>query len=384
MNELFSRCSAWMPEYMKLWETMVNIDSGSGHAEGLRRMAATLEPRLEAAGFTIERHPGRKGDDDSEYSIVARKTGKGTASLLLMAHMDTVFPPGTAAERPFTVDGDWAWGPGVSDCKSGVGVIVAGMDILKDFDGYGKLTVLFNCDEEIGSPSSKQLIMDLAREHDAALSYEPGGVGDTVTTSRKGNGRLVVKTFGKASHAGSAPEEGRNAFMELIYQVDRLATLGNKEKKTTVEFTVGKSGDRVNVVPEYAEATADVRVTFQEELDRLDADIAALTREKRIPDCRVEAALVRSRPPFSPNAKTDELAALAADIYREIDKELPGKGVGGASDANYAALAGCPALCSLGPAKGGPNHSPGEKAHIPTVVPRIYLLARLVQRLSER
>ena len=364
---------------MKLWEQLVNVDSGSGHSPGLRRVAEILEQKLTENAFAVTRHP--VNGPDGEFHLVAERRGKGRASILFMAHMDTVFAPGTAAERPFTVNGEWAHGPGVSDCKAGIVTVVHGLKLLKNFDDFKTITVLFNCDEEIGSPSSQQLIIDLAAQHEYVLSYEPGGTGDGVTTARKGNGILHLQTFGKNAHAGSDPDKGRNALMELVWQLDRMADLGDASKKTTVTFTRSSCGDRINVVPDKAEAWADVRVFYPEELDRLDTAIAAVSQTRRISDCRVEASLERSRPPFPPNPGTDKLAALAKTIYTEIGRQLTSGPAGGASDVNYAVLGGGIALDSLGPAKGGSNHCPEEKAHIPTVAPRMYLLVRLVEEL---
>lgn len=379
VNDLLQRCEAELPELMKLWEQVVNVDSGSGHVPGLRKVAEILEQKLMESSFAVTRRP--VNGPDGEFNLVGQRQGKGKASILFMAHMDTVFGPGTAAERPFTVDGEWAHGPGVSDCKAGIVTVVHGLKLLKDFDGFKTITVLFNCDEEIGSPDSKDLIVELAKQHDYVLSFEPGSEADGVTTARKGNAKLHLQTFGKNSHAGSDPDKGRNALMELVWQIDQLADLGDPDKKTTVTFTKASCGDRINVVPDKAEAWADVRVFYPEELDRLDKDIAAASATRRINDCRVDAKLVRSRPPFPPSPGTDKLAALAAKIYGEIGRPLKSGPAGGASDVNYAVLGGAIALDSMGPAKGGPNHCPEEKAHIPTVAPRMYLLVRMVKEL---
>lgn len=378
MNELYTRCEAQLPEFMKLWEQLVNIDSGTGTVPGLVKVAEILEARLKNSGFSVTRHPAPGGD----HSLVATRRGKGGKSILFMAHMDTVFGPGTAAERPFTVNGDWAHGPGVSDCKAGVTTIIFGLDLLKDFDRFGTISVLFNCDEEIGSPYSGELVKELAKSHDFVLSYEPGGVNDKVTVARKGSGNIHVTVRGKASHAGSAPEEGCNAYMELVWQVSRMAKLADPAKKTTVNFTKCVCGDRINVIPDKAEAWADVRVTQAEEVDRLEKELKRLSAECSIEGTTTEAVLAMSQPPFPRNAATDELAAFAASVYGEIGRELPAIEVGGAGDANTVASVGGKVLDSLGPAKGGPNHCPEEKAHIPTVVPRMYLLVRMVQELG--
>lgn len=381
MNDLFAMCQADMPEAIKFWEEIVSIDSGSGDAEGLKRIAAVLENRLERLGFSIARHPARS--QDSEYTIVATKEGAGKKSALLLAHMDTVFPAGTAAQRPFTIKGDWAHGPGVSDCKAGIVNILYSLKYLQPSD-YKRITVIFNCDEETGSPSSKDIVIAEAKKHDYALSYEPGGPGDKICTGRKGNAKIKVATYGKNSHAGTHPEAGVNAMAELVWQVNRMLDLGNAEKKTTAVFTKISSGDRLNVVPDSGEAWADVRAAFPDEIDRLERDLARLTSERLLPDSRVEAVLIRNRPPFPENPETEKLAKLAIAIYAEIGMETAGEFVGGVGDINFAYTGGPACLCRLGSPSGGSNHSPDENNYIPAMAPRTYLSARLIKELCGR
>lgn len=378
MNDLLRRCEAELPEAMKFWEEIVNIDTGSGDTEGLRKLAAILEQHLTGLGFSISRHPAK--GPDSEYNIVATIEGTGKKSVMLMAHMDTVFPRGTVAERPFTVKGDWAHGPGVSDCKAGIVNIIHAMKLLTPED-YKRVTVIFNCDEEITSPSSKDIVISEGKKHDYALSYEPGGPGDKICIARKGNAKIKVTTHGKNSHAGTHPDAGINALTELVWQVDRMRDLGDREKQTSAVFTKIVCGDRLNVVPDHGEAWADVRVALPEELDRLEADLKRLTSEQILPDSRVEAELIRNRPPFPKNPVTDALAAKAVAIYAEIGKTLEGEAVGGVGDINFAYTSGVACLCRLAPPSGGPNHSPEENNYIPAMAPRIYLSVRLIREL---
>ena len=378
MNALYESCQKELPEAMKFWEEIVNIDSGSGDTAGLRQVAALIEPRLEKLGFSLTRIPAK--DASSEYNLLAVRKGQGKKSVLLMAHMDTVFPAGTVAQRPFTIKGDWAHGPGVADCKVGIVTILHMLQLLEPQD-FSQITVLFNCDEEIGSPSSKELVMAEAKKHDYALSYEPGGVGDGIAIARKGNAKIHIKTFGKNSHAGTDPEKGRNALTELVWQVNRMADLGDKEKQTSVVFTKIQSGDRLNVVPDSGEAWADVRVALPEELDRLEAFLHTVPSERIIPDCRVEATLLRARPAFPRNDATDKVAARAQAIYGELGKTLTGQAVGGVGDINYAYFAGATCLCRLAPPSGGPNHCAEENCHVPSLAPRMYLSVRLIKEL---
>lgn len=378
MSDLFTRCQEEIPDALQFWEQIVNIDTGSGDTEGLRALAGILEAKLKALGFSVATHSAK--GPDSEYNIVGTITGTGTKSALLMAHMDTVFPRGTVAERPFAIKGDWATGPGVSDCKAGIVTILHALKLLDPAD-YGRITVLFNCDEEIGSPSSKDIVIAESKKHDFVLSYEPGGPGDTVCTGRKGNAKIKVSTTGKNSHAGTHPEAGVNALAELVWQVGRMLDLGDKSKKTSVVFTRITCGDRLNVVPDKGEAWADVRVAQPEELERLERDLARITAERLLPDSGVVAELVRGRPPFPENEVTNKLAALAAGIYKEIGLPLKGEVVGGVGDINFAYGSGAACLCRLAPPSGGPNHSPDESSHIPALAPRLYLSVRLIREL---
>ena len=376
MNDLFRRCQAELPEAMKLWEDIVNIDSGSRYTAGLIRVAEVLEDKLARLGFAVTRHVAEGGG--GEYNIVATREGTGSKSVLLMAHMDTVFPEGTVAQRPFTVKGDWVHGPGVADCKGGIVTILHAAKLLGP-ESYKRMTILFNCDEEITSPSSKAIVMDEAARHDFTFSFEPGDAGDKVVTGRKGNAKIKLSTYGKNSHAGSAPYAGVNALAEIVWQLNRMRDLGDRDKQTSVVFTTLSCGERINVVPDRGEAWADVRAAFPEELDRLESDLQRLTSEQLLPDSRVEVSLIRNRPPFPENAVTNGLIEKAKSIYGEIGKELGAHFVGGVGDVNFAYPSGSACLCKLAPHNGGPNHTADESCFVPSLHSRLYLAVRLIQ-----
>jgi glutamate carboxypeptidase len=321
---------------------------------------------------------------DAGFNVVGVFTGRGRGKVLAMAHMDTVFAPGTAAERPFRTDGEWAYGPGVSDCKGSVALCLHAVKLLRErqFDDFAQITCLFNCDEETGSPSSRQLIQELAAAHDVVLCLEPGQVGDGVVIWRKGSAVLEAAVRGRGSHAGSAPDDGRSALMELLHQVAHLSGLGNAEKLTTLNFTTFHAGERTNVIPDYAVAKADIRVVDPLELDRIEREAQRLAALTAIPDTTVSVTLHRNNPPFPQNEGTDRLIAKAQSIYGELGRTLLVTGAGGASDANWAASAGATVIDGLGPVKGGPNHTVNEKTKLDSIVPRLYLLTRLFMELG--
>jgi glutamate carboxypeptidase len=370
------------PDAIKLWERLVNIDSGTGDAEGMKAVGAIAIEELKKLGATIETVSSAPVAGDN---IVATFNGTGKGRVLLMAHMDTVFAKGAAAARPFRIERGRAYGPGVSDDKAGIVVAVAVLNILQDlkFKDYARVTLFLNTNEETGSRGSRALIEKLAKDHDVTLNLEAGRTGDGITIWRKGSGTIKVEVKGRASHAGASPELGRNAVMELAYQVLQLSKLANAEKGTTVNFTVIKGGDRKNIIPDFAEADADVRAVVTEEFDRVERELATAIRNKLIPDTEVKATLIRTFPPMPQNAQIDALAAMAQRIYGEIGRKLNLGGSGGAADSSLAAGVFRPTLDGLS-LVGGNAHTDREYAEVDSMVPRFYLLARMVMELSRK
>ena len=370
------------PGAIKLWERLVNIDSGTGDAEGMKAVGAIATEELKKLGAAVETVSSAPAAGDN---IVATFNGTGKGKVLLMAHMDTVFAKGAAAARPFRIEGGRAHGPGVSDDKAGIVVAIAVLNILQDlqFKDYARITVFLNTNEETGSRGSRALIEKLAREHDVTLNLEAGRAGDGITIWRKGSGTIKVEVRGRASHAGASPELGRNAVMELAHQMLQLTKLANAQKGTTVNFTVIKGGDRKNIIPDFAEADADVRAVVTDEFDRVERELAAAIRNKLIADTEVKATLIRSFPPMPQNAQIDVLAAMAQRIYGEIGRKLNLEGSGGAADSSLAAGVFRPTLDGLS-LVGGNAHTDREYAEVDSIVPRFYLLTRMVMELSRK
>jgi glutamate carboxypeptidase len=317
---ILDRAQHYQAGALKLLERLVNIDSGTGYADGLVQVGAIAVEELRKLGADIEILSARPAVGDN---IVASFTGTGKGRILLMAHTDTVFAQGTAAKRPFRIEGDRAYGPGVSDDKGGIVTAVAVLNILRDlkFKDYARITLLLNTNEETGSRGTRALIEKLAKEHDVTLNLEGGRSGDGIVIWRKGSARLVIEVKGRAAHAGGSPEQGRNAAMELANQVLQVAKLGNLQKQTSVNVTVLQSGDRSNVIPDLATAYADVRALVNEEFDRVEREAAAIARNnKLIPDTEVTATLNRSFPIMPQNAQTDALAKMAQAIYGELGR----------------------------------------------------------------
>lgn len=368
---------------LKLLERLVNIDSGSGYEPGLSQVAAISIDELKKLGATIEMVPNTAPDKSKH--VLATLKGTGKAKILLMAHMDTVFKEGSAAQRPFRIENGRAYGPGVMDDKGGIVAGIYALKALQDmgFKDYAQITFLLDASEETGSDAATALIKQTAKAHDVTLNLEPGRPADGLVVWRKGSATALVEVKGKAAHAGVAPELGRNAAMEAAHQILQLGKLGNEEKKTTVNFTVLNAGDRTNVIPDQATAKADVRVAVPEEFDRVEQDMAKVSANKLIADTEVKTSLLRGLPPMPQTQQSDALVAMAQGIYGELGRKLTIEGSGGAADSSLSAGVGTPTLDGFG-IVGGNIHTPEEYAEVGSVSPRIYLLARMIMELSAK
>jgi glutamate carboxypeptidase len=218
-----------LPAYLADLERLVGIDCGSYTPSGVNDVADVISTRLEALGATVERQGGGAAADGRPLGdlVVARLEGTGPR-LLLIGHMDTVFEPGTAAARPYRVDGGRALGPGVSDMKGG---LLAGLSALAALERAGlrpAVTFVANPDEEIGSPFSGPVIRELAGDHDAALVLECARANGDIVSARKGIAELTLTVHGRAAHAGVEPEKGRSAILAAARLTEALHELNGR------------------------------------------------------------------------------------------------------------------------------------------------------------
>src|SRR5258706_7141238 len=217
--KVWAAAEAARPAQLKRLEQVVNIDSGTGDADGGRKVAAILAARLKALGYSIESVKAEaEGLPDN---TVATLKGTGKGRILLIGHIDTVFAAGTAAKRPFRMDAEKAYGPGGSDEKGGVVEGIYALQILHDlgFSDFRQVLFLIETSEERGSQGTQKLIAKLVADADVELNLEPGDLPDKLTVWRKGAVAMHVEVKGRAAHAGIAPGEGRNAATELIHQI---------------------------------------------------------------------------------------------------------------------------------------------------------------------
>jgi glutamate carboxypeptidase len=363
---------------LDLLKEIVNIDSGTGDIAGGAKVEAVLEGRLRALGAELRSEAAEAEGLPDNLVAVFHGTGKGR--ILIIAHIDTVFGPGTAAARPFSMDAERGFGPGVGDEKAGVVNAVMALKILHDlgFKNYATLTLLLDDSEERGSPGSRNLIAALAKQHDVAFNMEPGDPPDALTVWRKGSTSIRIQVKGRAAHAGMAPQDGRNAAAELVHQLTALeGAFPHAGDGTTVNLTVLKSGERNNIIPDLAEATLNVRYRKAQDFDAVLSKVEGGARTTLVPDTQVTVLHDAAFPPLTENKQIDALAARARDIYAEIGKTIVMSGNGGASESALVMAAGTPALDGLGYV-GGDFHTDHEWIDLTSVVPRLYLLTRLL------
>lgn len=376
---------------------LVSIESGSGDREGLDRIAALIAERLKALGGQVELIEPNPADvyrmvdtpKDIGKMVQARFTGTGVKKILLIAHMDTVYLRGMLAQQPFRTDGNRAYGLGIADDKQGIALIIHTLAVLKalDFRDYGQITVLINGDEEVSSAGSRTMLTKLGSEHDVVFSFEGSRVdSDRLSLTTAGIGAVLLSVQGKASHAGSAPEQGRNALYELAHQILQMRDLSDPSTGIKMNWTTANAGTNRNVIPAVASAVADVRVLRVADYDGIEQKVHERIKKQLIADTKVAMQFERRRPPLEMTAASLALAKHAQRIYSEIGNNLIIGDVaeGGGTDAAFAALkARGPVLERFGLRGFGAHSNDAEYVDIDSIEPRLYLAARMIMDVSQ-
>ncbi len=382
--------------FLDTLKELVSVETGSRDLEGLDRAAKLIAGRLSALGgkvVLVDPTEGAYRMEDTPAKIGkvvhARFEGKGTKKILVLAHMDTVYLRGMLAKQPFRIEGDRAYGLGIADDKNGVALILHVLAMLKamDFRGYGLVTVLINADEEMSSPGSRHLLTRLGAEHDAVFSCESSRVdSDKLALATAGIASVILKVKGRASHAGSAPEQGRNALYELAHQMLQTRDLSNPATGLKMNWTLASGGSVRNAIPAEASATADVRVLRVSDYDGIERAVRERIRNKLIPDTQVEMTFERRRPPLDATAASRALGEHALRIYAELGKELVVDALaeGGGTDAAFASLnTKAPVIERFGLQGFGAHSNDAEYVAVDSIEPRLYLLARLIMDVSQ-
>lgn len=368
-----------LPAYLDDLRALVSVDSGTFDKGGVDAVTATLRERYDGMGATIEVYPHATYGD----TLVARIRGGGEGRILLIGHTDTVYPAGTVAARPFSLADGRAYGPGTADMKGGDLSIVYALSALQNAWGgtLGEVTIVHNSDEEIGSPSSRDLIERLSREADAVLVLEAGRENGNIVSARKGVADVQLWVEGVASHAGVNHGRGRSAVLELANLVVALEGLNSAFPDVTVNVGQVEGGVRPNVVPDRAYAHLEVRAMHRAHLEQTVARLEGIVGRRTVDGTSARCAVSISHWPMERSAETERLVQMAQELAGELGFQLRDTATGGASDGNTASAAGRPVLDGLGPV-GGSAHSPGEYILVESVVPRTALLAGLIAKLS--
>ncbi|HSK53580.1 MAG TPA: M20 family metallopeptidase [Clostridia bacterium] len=372
-----------LPAFLADLERLVGIDCGSYSPAGVDEVGRWTAAFLERLGARVEVRPDPGGRFGA--TVVATFDGpKGAPRVMLIGHLDTVFEPGTAAERPFRIDENGiARGPGVTDMKSG---LLAGLYALKaittlDPAGGGvpfeRLTFIANPDEEVGSPTSTAHIREAAAEADVALVLECARANGDIVSARKGILDTTITVHGRAAHAGIEPDKGRSAILEAARLVRGLHALNGRWPGVTVNVGVIRGGTRPNVVAERCQLEVDVRAVSGPDLDAAAAAIAELAGTTELPDTRAELEVRTSWRPMEKTTRSDRLVGHARDVAYRLGFEVRDAATGGASDANTTSGMGVPTLDGLGPV-GGNDHSPEEYLEVASIGPRTTALAGLL------
>jgi glutamate carboxypeptidase len=384
--------TAWLATQQQpmvaLLRELVDIDSGSYNKPGIDAVGAAIETFLAAQGIPVERLPQSKHGDCLRAPVAwdgspgGSVGGNAGGNIVLMGHRDTVFPDGETARRPFTIDGDTAYGPGVADMKAG---LVMNAFILAAFHKFGgspaPLVGLFTGDEEIGSPEGRAVIEAEARRARVVFNSEPGRVSGNVVTGRKGGVFSAFRITGKAAHSGGNFSAGISAIEELARKIQAIHALTDIQRGITLNVGLVSGGQSVNTVAPWAEGQIDLRYIEPADRDDIMAKIAAIIARSYIPGTRAELTIRGEFLPLTQTPAAKKLFELYVDAAAASGFKTAGEFTGGCADSGFTAGVGTPTICAVGPV-GGNAHSPEEFLTLSSLVPRAQACARAILRLS--
>jgi glutamate carboxypeptidase len=374
-----SKMQTYQSELLQRLELLVNIDSGTGQIDGINSIISYLERWLRDVGFAVTVH------NTALYgnNLVARRQGKGHIRLLLVGHVDTVYPRGAAAAQPFHIQDGIAFGPGVIDMKSGdlMGMYTLQALVESGFEEYRELIFVFNNDEEVGSIGSAPLLRDIARQVDIGLVLESSRSIEIVTRARKGADKYEMEVVGIPAHSGAEPNRGRSAVIELAHKMIAIHHLNSMFPGVTFNVTRINSSEPLNVVPDSAQCHISVRAFNQRGLDLAAAALDQIATGCSIPDTQTHLTRTRGRVAYEATPQVMRLVEVAQLEAKGLGIELKAESKGGVSDANLLMEVGVPTLDSLGPNGGGMHDLNREHLRVDSIPLRGALLAGLIHNL---
>lgn len=371
-------------KYLEELETLVNIDSGSNYIDGLNKMADALETLYKAEGLFITR---RTLEPEGHPHLVATTHDPATLKgkekpwdIMFIGHMDTVFPEGTSSERPFTVDGNTVRGPGAADMKAGdLMALYLIKELKKEFPDKC-FAMVNNSDEELGSPYSGELLMELSKNAKYAFDMEPGRITGNFVKERKGALEYWVDIHGIASHAGNAPDKGASAINEMANWINLCAKLHKSQPGFTVNVGVANGGTASNVVAEHAHMKIDVRITDYSQIEPLEKAFDELANSPMDSRVTVTWKKYSDMPPMKLNDGTKYMVNILTEEAEKMNYEFDFESAGGASDASFVSGGGTPVIDSCGP-HGDGLHSDSEYFLLDTIEPRYQLISNCIRRI---
>lgn len=360
-------------QFRKEVAEIVNMDSSSEDLQDIAAIVRLLAARFKGEGYFVETF-------DQDTRLLAKSHPEEEFDVMFVGHMDTVFPRGTASERPYREDGDLAYGPGVADMKSGLILAIhLGRQLRKERPEL-RICFAFNSDEEIGSGRSQEWLQELAKHTRYVFVFEPGRSNNGFVRSRKGGANLIVTFRGVAAHAGAAPEKGANALVEMAHWITQLTALQNFDKGTSITAGVASGGTATNVVAEYAQVKFDIRFKDPDEIERIRETVSRLRQAPAVSGVKAEAVFEKVIMPMNPSEVTEQLMAKMDQAADALGQEICWVDTGGVSDANHIASLGVPTICGCGPV-GSNMHSSGEYLELDTIEKRLELMYRLILML---
>lgn len=379
-EDVFAYIDDHKAQMMDLWQDLVNQDSPASYREGVDLVAKRVFKELEEAGASTRW-------DEEGKALIAEIPGDSRAPVLLLGHMDTVFPVGEAARRPFTVEGSRVTGPGALDMKGGVAVMLSALKALHSAGFSGRpLKVILVSDEEIVHNGSKATVMlqREARGCAACFNCETGYEDNSLVIGRKGGVVFKAAVHGIAAHAGNNPRQGRSAIWEMAKKIDDIQNMTDWDKGITFNVGTIKGGTVSNAIPDYCEVEGDIR--FQ------DPDISPLVKEELLKVLNhtyiegTKTELLLYHEGMLPMKMTEENRKLFEFVKKTGEENgIPvseGKLVGGGSDSGYVVYAGVPTVCAMG-VKGRFNHTRDEYALKDSLFERAKLLGSVILKMNE-
>jgi len=366
---------------LALLATLVNTDSGSYDKAGVDAVGGHIRRFLGEHGITSELTPDATFGDAIAATVGQHRGPISNRPMLLMGHRDTVFPKGEPLRRPFRIEGERAYGPGVADMKAGLVMNCFLLAALKKFGGApAPVTALFTGDEEIGSPFSRPVIEAHARAARAVFNAEPGRARGAAVTGRKGGVFMRFDIAGKAAHSGANFEQGISAINELAHKTLALNALGDREKGITLNVGVVAGGQTVNTVAPWSRGEVDLRFIAPADRAATMAKVEEIMAKSFVPGTSTTLKITGEFLPLVESEVGKGLFEHYAAGLRELGQEPKALFTGGCADSGFAAATGTPTICAVGPV-GGRAHSPDEYLEIDTLVPRAQALALAVLRL---